>query len=411
MKVQIRSSFRVQAMGLSLCALLLSQSLAAQEAEGLEQILQRVPTAPPGVSLPPYPTAPLRYQSGEGMDIEVSVVTTGLHHPWGFAQLPDGSMLVSERNKGVLRLIRDGVLQPQPVAGVPAVSAGGFTGLLDVVLHPDFAANQLVYLTYNKPLADDSSAMAVYRARWNGSALQDGADVFVADAGVSGASRILFDKDGFLFISLYGGSEDAQDLAQQRGKVLRLTPDGQVPADNPFVNQAGARPEIWTLGHRTPQGLLQHPVSSEIWEMEMGPNGGDEINILQPGANYGWPYVSLGRDYAGAWQGELQRAGLVDPVVYWMPSISVSGFTFYTGDKLPAWQGDLLVGGLRMGEIPGTGQLQRIRFNALGQEIRREVLLADLRWRIKGAHQGSDGYLYVLTDEEEGAVLRIGAAD
>lgn len=389
-------------------ALCCGQLVAAEES--LEVILERVPSAPPGLPVPTLPQERLRYDTGEGMQIEVTVMGRGLNHPWGFAALPDGTLLVSERNLGQLRVIRNGVLDPAPVAGIPAVSASGFTGLLDVVLHPDFANNQLVYLTYNKPLGGDSAAISVMRGHWDGAALQDVEDIFTADAGVSGASRLLFDNAGHMYMSIYGGSEDAQDLAQLRGKVLRLTDTGAVPADNPFVNRQGARPEIYTLGHRTIQGLVQHPVTGAIWSMEMGPNGGDEINILKPGANYGWPYVSLGRDYAGEWQSVFQKEGFEDPQVYWMPSISVSGMVFYTGDKLPLWQGDLLVGGLRMGEIPGTGHIERIRFNALGQEIRRENLLGDLRQRIRGAHQGSDGYLYVLTDEEEGAVLRIGQA-
>jgi glucose/arabinose dehydrogenase len=390
-----------------LVALCATHGAQAQQAERLESILQRVPTAPPGIPLPPLPEGPLHYQTGEGMDIDVQVLGRGLSHPWGIAALPDGTLLVSERNKAQLRVLRDGVLDPNPVAGLPEVRAGGFTGLLDVVLHPDFANNHYIFLTYNKALGADAAAMAVLRGTWDGSALQDVRDVFVAPAGVSGASRVLF-ADGYLYMSIYGGSEDAQDLAQLRGKVLRLNEDGSVPADNPFANTAGARPEIFTYGHRTIQGLVRNPFTGEIWSLEMGPNGGDEVNVLKPGANYGWPHVSLGRDYAGPWQAaDFRREGIENPVVYWMPSISVSGMTFYTGEALAAWQGDLLVGGLRMGEIPGTGQLQRVRFNANGEEIRREALLNDLHYRIRGAHQGPDGSVYLLVDEDDAAVLRI----
>ena len=392
-----------------LCVVWLCVCQGLQAQESLEAILQRVPKAPPGVPVPPLPEGPLHYATAEGMDIEVSILARGLIHPWGLASLPDGSFLVSEREQGLLRVIRDGILDPEPVAGLPEVRGGFWTGLLDIVLHPGFTNNRLVYMTYNKPLGEKTSTIAVLRGTWDGKALRNVEDIFIADPGVAGSSPLLFDQQGLLYVSFYGGSEDAQDLAQLRGKVLRLTDSGMVPADNPFIKTPGARPEIFTFGHRTTQKMVLHPETGEIWSLEMGPNGGDEINILKPGANYGWPLVSLGRDYAGPWQSkEFKKAGFEDPVVYWMPSISVSGMTFYTGDKLPLWKGDLLVGGLRMGEIPATGHLQRIRFNANGEEIRRELLLTDLRQRIRGAYQGADGFLYVLTDENDGALLKIG---
>lgn len=385
-----------------LLSALLSCNLQAQEA-----------AAPPGVPVALVPAGPLRYDTGEGFAIDVQVLARGLSLPWGFASLPDGTLLVTERNKGQLRVIRNGVLEPEPVAGVPATRAAFFGALLDVVLHPDFASNNLLYLSYNKPLGADAAALAVLRARWDGKALQDVADIFVADPGVSGSPRLVFDRAGLLYISMYGGTEDAQDLAQLGGKVLRLTDTGAVPPDNPFINTPGARPEIFTLGHRTIQGLSLHPDTGEVWSAEMGPNGGDEINILKAGGNYGWPLVSLGRDYAGPWQSEhFRQSGFEDSIVYWMPSITVSGLTFYTGDKLPQWQGDLFVGGMRYGEIPGSGQLSRVRFNANGEEIRREALLQDLHQRLRGAYQGTDGYLYVMIDaEQDAALLRIGAAE
>ena len=223
-----------------------------------------------------------------------------------------------------------------------------------------------------------------------------------------GSSRLMFDHQGLLYVSIYGSSMEAQKLSDLRGKVLRLTEDGKVPQDNPFLKTPGARPEVFTYGHRTIQAMVQHPQTGQIWSLEMGPNGGDEVNILKPGANYGWPLVSLGRDYAGPWQSKyFQKQGFEDPVIYWMPAISVSGMTFYTGDKFKKWRGDLFVGGLRMGEIPATGHLERIRFNGNGEEIRRELLLTDLRLRIRGAYQGVDGNLYALADEDNGAVLKI----
>ena len=382
----------------------------AQEKESLEVIMTRVPKPPPGFQPVPL-SKPLRYQTAEGADIEVRVIATGLNHPWGLVSLPDGTLLVSERNNGQLRIIRNNILEPAPVQGLPLVKAGGYSGLNDIVLHPDFASNQMIYLTYYKPLDDETASMAVMRGTWNGKAILNMQDIFIAGAGIGGTSRLLFDQDGMLYVSFYGATDDSQDLGGLRGKVIRLTDDGQVPADNPFFNTPGARPEIYTYGHRTPQGFALHPVTGEIWCMEMGPNGGDEINILKPGTNYGWPMISLGRDYAGEWQGAFQQAGYEDPVVYWMPAISVSGMVFYSGDKIPEWKGDLLVGGLRTGEIPGTGQVQRIKLNIKGQEIRREALLADLHHRIRGVYQDVDGYLYALTDDENGAVLRIGPVE
>ncbi len=409
------NTFRLSRLPAAIAALVVSLGLHtgayAQQAEQLEAILQRVPSAPPGIPAKPLPTQPWTYATGEGFTIEVQAIGRGLSHPWGFAQLPDGTLLVTERNKGQLRIIRNGQLDPTPVAGVPAIKSSQFAGLHDVVLHPDFAKNKLIYLTYNKPTPDGKAVMAVLQATWDGKALTKGKDIFLAEAGVGGASRLLFDGQGHFYLSIYGSGADAQDLKQQRGKVLRLNEDGKVPADNPFARSDVARPEIYTLGHRTIQGLLQHPVTGAIWSLEMGPNGGDELNIIKPGANYGWPIVSLGRDYSGPWQAkDFRKDGIETPIVYWMPSISVSGMTLYTGDKIPKWKGDLLVGGLRMGEIPGTGQVQRIRFNANGDEIRREALLTDLHVRIRGVHQGSDGYLYALVDEDEAAVLRIGVA-
>ncbi|MCC6201649.1 MAG: PQQ-dependent sugar dehydrogenase [Gammaproteobacteria bacterium] len=380
--------------------------LAAQET--LEALLQKIPKAPPGVPVPPLPDRPVRYHTAEGQQIELRVLARGLNHPYSFAMLPDGTMLVTERDQGRLRVIRNGVLDPEPVAGLPAVKGGLWMGLLDVVPHPEFANNHLLYLSYDQPL-DDATGLAVLRGTFDGKALRNVRDILATGPGVGGSSRLLFGRDGMLYVSIYGGGEEAQKLGEWRGKVLRLTEDGKPAPGNPFLGKPEARPEVYTFGHRTIQGLVTHPESGEIWSLEMGPNGGDEINILKPGANYGWPIVSLGRNYPGPWQSPtFDEPGYERPTVYWMPSISASGMTFYTGDKLPLWQGDLFVGGLRMGEIPATGHLQRIRFNANGEEIRREQLLLDLHQRIRGAYQGTDGYLYLLADEEQGAVLRIG---
>jgi glucose/arabinose dehydrogenase len=279
---------------------------------------------------------------------------------------------------------------------------------MNVALHPQFEQNRSIYLSYTKPLGDNRNTIAVARGRWDGKALTQVSDVFVADEGTGGATPIVFGGDGMLYVATSGGS--AQDPDTHGGKVLRLADDGSVPMDNPFVGREGYKPEIYSLGHRSSLGLAVHPVTGDVWQSENGPNGGDEINIILPGRNYGWPIVSLGRTYQGPWQSPHERPthdNFEPPMVYWMPAIAVSGLVFYTGDALPKWKGDLFAGGLRTGEIPGTGRLERILFNEDMQELRRESLLVELRQRIRDVAQGPDGLLYVLTDEDEGAVLRI----
>ena len=374
-----------------------------------------IPVAPSGIVVPPPPDHPVTYKTAEGQDIRVVVLARGLANPWSLAFLPGPStvpgasaMLVTER-PGRLRVIRNGVLDPQPVAGVPEVRSQGLCGLFDVVIHPRFAENQFIYLTYDKPRGEKASSLAVARGRWDGRALTDVRDLFVVED-ASCVSRMVFGPDGMLYVSTFGALGDAaQNTNSLAGKVLRLREDGTVPPDNPFVGRSGYRPEIFTLGHRSTLGLAVHPGTGRIWELEMGPNGGDEINILRPGANYGWPLVSLGRTYPGPWQSkQFQREGFEDPVVFWMPSISTSGLAFYTGSRLSKWTGDVFVGGMRYGEIPGTGQLQRILINENLEELRREPLLADLRLRIRDVRQGPDELLYLVTDhEKDGAVLRI----
>lgn len=368
------------------------------------------PIAPSGIPKIPLPDQPVVYDTAEGQRIRVVVHTSGLSHPWSLAFLPDGTMLVTERD-GRLRVIRNGVLDPKPVEGLPAMRRAGLVGLMDVTLHPQFASNSLVYFSYAKPLDEKASATAIARGKWNGTTLTDVKDVFVAPAGVGGGARMAFGRDGTLYVTTGGGGGNGpQDPNSLGGKVLRLKDDGTVPADNPFVGKPGHRPEIFTMGHRSSLGLAMHPGTGEIWQNENGPNGGDEINILKPGANYGWPIVSLGRVYSGPWQSPsavFYREGFEQPVVYWTPAIAVSGMTFYTGDRLPKWKGDVFVGSLREGEIPGTGHLERILFNEKMEELRRESLLQPLRQRIRDVRQGPDGLLYLLTDEDNGAVLRI----
>jgi glucose/arabinose dehydrogenase len=369
-----------------------------------------IPLAPSGLAGRQLPTMPVTYETGEGQTIRVVAVTTGLEYPWALAFLPDGSMLVTER-AGRLRVVRNGTLDPQPVAGAPASYWAGESGLpgavhgfMDIAVHPKFAENRLVYLSYTKPIDEKVRKVAIARGRFDGRALSDVRDIFVLDA--DGTTRIAFAKDGTLFVTTTG--RDPQDPKTQGGKVLRLKDDGSIPDDNPFVGRQGYKPEVYTLGHRSALGLALHPVTGEMWLNENGPNGGDEINILKPGANYGWPLVSYGRQYSGAWQSERPgHAGFEPPIVYWMPSIAVSGMAFYTGSKLPKWKGDVFVGSLRTGEIPGTGHLERILLSEKMEELRRESLLVDLRQRIREVRQGPDELLYLLTDEKPGALLRI----
>ncbi len=368
-----------------------------------------------GVPVPPLGDGPWLVDTAEQHRIRVSVVTKGLSHPWAIAFLPEGGMLITER-AGRLRVVRDGVLEPQPISGVPEVRTDGNGGLMDVALHPRFEENRLVYLTYTKPVENGMGAPALARGRLDDRALVDVEDLLIPDfyAGNSGLNaRVVFGRDGKVYMSTGGRSQDdivnvAQDPMSLRGKILRLNDDGSVPADNPFVGREGYRPEIYTLGHRNTLGLIVHPETGEIWQHENGPNGGDELNIILPGRDYGWPEVSFGRDYAGPRVSEHPtREGIEPPLVFWVPAIAAAGMAVYTGDQFPAWRGNVFVGAMMEARIPGTGHLQRIVFNERTEEIRRESMLRELKQRIREVREGPDGFLYLLTDENHGALLRI----
>jgi len=399
-----------------------------------------------GIPVPALPDQPWEYQTATAK-IRVRVLTAGLENPWSLEFLPDASILITERN-GRLRLFKDGKLSG-PVPGLPDVVSDNFiSGLHDVKLHPDFAKNRLVYWVYNKadaPAAAPAAAapaaaapagggrgggaagaagggrggrgggtrtLTVARGVFDGTALTKVEDI-IRMPGATTISRMLFLPDGTLLVSTYGEPQQmAQDKMGLTGKILRYNADGTIPKDNPFVGKEGYRPEIYTLGHRSPEGLIWHEPTKTIWESEMGPNGGDEINIIKAGGNYGWPLVSLGRSYAGPYQpGGFQAEGMTAPVVNFVPSISATGMTFYTGDRFPAWKGNLFIGGVRYGEVPGTGRIQRIVFNSAMEETSRETLLEDKRWRVRDIRQGPDGLLYVITDERNGALLRIEPGD
>jgi glucose/arabinose dehydrogenase len=358
--------------------------------------------------------------AGRGVRIHVTAIK-GLDHPWGIAFVPDGSMLVTER-PGRLRVIRNGQLDPTAIGPLPAMLATGLGGALDVTLHPQFATNRLIYIAYSKPQpgAVGDATAAVYRARWDGgTTLADGKDIFVAtsiqaagDKGVGPASgsygaRFAWDKDGLLYVSL--GERNVTMTAQEPnthlGKIIRIRDDGSVPKDNPFIGKAGYLPEIYTLGHRNPLGLYVHPTSGELWSTEEGPQGGDELNIIKAGRNYGWPIVSLGRNYDGTVVGEgFTKPGLEEPIVFWVPAIAISGLSVYNGDAFPAWKGHVFVGAMRN----NTGQhIQHITLNAKGDPTGREIFLSELKQRIREVKPGLDGFLYALTDQAVGAVLKI----
>ena len=367
---------------------------------------QRQPVGLPHLALG---AGPFVFDTAEEHKIRVTVVAHGLSHPWSLAFLPNGDMLVTER-PGRLRIIHNGTLDPQALTGLPKVHAIRNAGLFDIALHPKFAENKLIYFTYTKPGENGQSAIALGRGRLEGSGLVDVKELFAGEwTTLLGGSRIAFAKDGTIFMTTGAVTGNAaQDPNSDYGKVLRLRDDGTIPPDNPFIGKSGHKPEVYTLGHRDQLGLAIHPETGAVYSNENGPNGGDELNLILPGKNYGWPLVSYGRGYDGARISESPwHEGIEAPVVVWLPSIAPSGMVFYSGDKFPAWKGNVFIGGMRRGEIPGTGRLERVVFNKNMEELRRESLLTELGQRVRDVRQGPDGLLYVLTEEEDGAVLRI----
>ena len=332
----------------------------------------------------------------------VVTVAEGLEHPWAIGFLPGGDILVTER-PGRLRIIRNGRLLAAPVEGVPEVFAVGQGGLLDVMPHPDFATNRLLYLTYSKPLGGQESTTAVIRGRLENDALTNVEEIFEAVTRGRGhyGSRLAFDGNGHLFVSVGErmaapsgdlSAHPAQDFSNHHGTINRLMEDGSVPSDNPFVGQAGIRPEIWSKGHRNPQALAIHPVTGQLWEAEHGPQGGDEINLIEPGKNYGWPVIGFGVNYGTglAIHEGTMREGMQSPVHVWVPSIATSGLMIYDGDAFPRWKGSIFVGGL------SGQQLARVDVDD-GTRPLEETLLKGIG-RVRDVREGPDGFIYLAID-------------
>ncbi|MBO1012639.1 PQQ-dependent sugar dehydrogenase [Achromobacter sp. SD115] len=343
----------------------------------------------------------------------VTAVVGGLNHPWAMAFLPEGGVLITER-PGSLRLLRIPGGLSKPLAGVPKVAAQGQGGLLDVALSPDFAKDRYVYLSYAEA-EGSKSGTAVGRGRLSadGTALEDFRVLFrqqpKLSSGLHYGSRLVFDGKGYLYISLGENNQrpTAQDLDKLQGKVVRLKADGSVPTDNPFVGQAGARPEVWSYGHRNPQGMALNPWTGQLWENEHGPRGGDEINLVQRGKNYGWPLATHGINYSGQPIPEAKGAelpGLEAPLYWWPKSPAISGMAFYNADRFPAWRNSVFIGALANQNL--------IRLTLDGDRVvAQEWLLTDRKQRIRDVRQGPDGYVYVLTDASPGELLRLAPAE
>ena len=358
----------------------------------------------PALAQPPGPP---------GERFKVVTVAEGLKNPWSMAWLPNGDMLVTERG-GALRIVRNGKLLPDPVPGVPAVRALGQGGLQEVAVHPKFAQNHFIYLSYAKPRnGNKEGTTALLRAKFENDKLVDAKEIFEAKAwnerpGHFGA-RIAFDRDGFLFMSVGdrmaglggpngfdGTDHPAQSLMSHQGKILRLRDDGTVPADNPFVGRSDALPEIWSWGHRNPQGLAVHPDTNQLWATEHGPQGGDELNLIKKGANYGWPVIGYGANYAIGTEIHQARnkEGMEQPKAFWVPSIGISGLLFYTGDKFPNWKGNVFIGGM-------SGQWrQLVRVSLNGETVANREPLLFGQYRIRDLRQGPDGFIYLATDSQ-----------
>jgi glucose/arabinose dehydrogenase len=360
------------------------------------------------------PTAAAETFDTEKGKIAVDVIANGLPHPWAIDFLPDGRMIVTERG-GKMRIVTQAGGVGEAIKGVPDVVAAGQGGLLDVAVHPNFTENRLIYWSFSEAgQGGNSTAVARGRLSEDATTLNDVRVIFSQRPKVRSknhfGSRLVFDGKGHLFVTLGERSAakfrvQAQDLGSHLGKIVRLMEDGKVPGDNPFVNKEGALPEIWSYGHRNPQAAAINPATDQLWEIEHGPMGGDEINLPEPGKNYGWPVVSYGKNYSGTpvGSGKSKKPGMEDPIYQWTPVIAPSGMTFYTGALFPQWKGNLFVGGLKVKTL--------VRLELDGNKVTHEErLLRDLGVRIRDVAQGPEGDLYVVTDEDDGMILKLSPA-
>ncbi|HUR32351.1 MAG TPA: PQQ-dependent sugar dehydrogenase [Vicinamibacterales bacterium] len=363
--------------------------------------------APPEAPRFPLPTESRVYTTFDEK-IRATVVVHGIERPWSLLPLPDGDFLISVRATGQVLAVRKGQLDPGPLTGLPAMHLSRTTGMLDMAMHPRFAENRLIYFTYHKPLAGDTYTLALGRGRYEGAGLSNVQELYAGNPVRTGGSRLAFAPDGLLYITVGGAgrTSEAQATNSIYGKVLRLKDDGTVPADNPFVGKTGARPEIYTIGHRDHHGLAANPASGQMFHVELGPLGGDKINILKAGGNYGWPTFGYGRDNDGSPMlppGE----GIEQAWITWNPGITPSGLLFYTGDAFPKWKGNIFVGSIVRGRVPGTGAIERVVFNDKLWELRRETILQDFHQRVRDVRQGPDGFIYLITEENDGALIRL----
>jgi len=353
----------------------------------------------------PLPDLPAVFGTYDGY-VRVSVVARGIDRPWSLLILPDGEMLVSQRYTNEIRAIRNDVLDPTPVAGLPEMQR-----LFDIVAHPDYEQNRLIYFDFAREVGGEVH-MVLARARYDGRSLQNVEELYESGLAIAGGSRMAFAPDGTIYMTASGARGRTDELDPRRldtiyGKVIRLNDDGSIPADNPFVGRADALPEIFSYGHRDQFGIAPHPDTGEMWHTELGPYGGDKINILTPGGDYGWPDYGYGRNNDSSPMGNPYTAGLEQALLVWIPGITPSGLLIYTGDRFPTWRGNLFVGSVVRGRVNGETGVERVVFNDQMWEIRRETILAELKQRIRDVRQGPDGLIYILTEEVDGAVLRI----
>ena len=388
-----------------------AQNTATAGQRGAAPPASQIPTGRQGRGGYPLPALPAVFETYQHK-VRVSAVARGLDRPWSLLILPDGDMLVSMRYSNQIRAIRKGVLDPTPLTGMPPMRR-----LFDIVVHPKFAENKWIYFGYSKAGTENLTPMALARGRYDGAGLRDVQELYVSDPVTQGASRMAFAPDATIYMTVSGaagrikGGPDPRKLDTVYGKVVRVRDDGTVPPDNPFVGKPDARPEIYSLGHRDHFGIAPHPVTGEMFHVELGPYGGDKVNILKAGGDYGWPDHGYGRNNDSSPMGSPMAPGIEQSLLVWIPGITPSGLLFYTGDRFPAWKGNLMVGSIVRGRTNGASGVERVVFNDKMWETRRETFLADLKQRIRDVRQGPDGLIYLLTEEVDGTVLKLEPAD